>query len=69
MLCSATSGTGCLESLQGTTKYCRDGDHQGILEWKVPPSQKAWSQTHVMGFLQDNDPKPTQLTHPIMAQN
>ena len=55
--CFAASGTGCLESMQGTMK---SQDYQGILERNVLPivrklglSRRSWVLQH------DNDPKHT----------
>lgn len=55
--CFAASGTGCLESVQGTMK---SQDYQGILEWSVLPSVRKLGLSHRSWVLQqDKDPKHT----------
>ena len=55
--CFAASGTGCLESVQGTMK---SEDYQGILEWNIQPSvRKLCLSRRSWVFQQDNDPKHT----------
>ena len=57
MFSFATSGTGCLESVQGTMKY---QDYQGILERNVLPSVRKLGLSHRSWVLQqDNEPKHT----------
>ena len=55
--CFAASGTGCLESVQGTMK---SQDYQGILERNVLPSVRRLGLSRRSWVLQqDNDPKHT----------
>ena len=55
--CFAASGTGCLESVQGTMK---SEDYQGILERNIQPSvRKLCLSRRSWVFQQDNDPKHT----------